>query len=215
MAKSNKLKNVKAVKQMLNGEHRFQTKKTYYFGNASETAEKAKKREVGDRWTEDLPSGGKIYWEQMDGYRRKSLESWDRQELGDELREYISSFSSCPKEYCTCTAPNPLDEKFRAKMGMCFDCVVTMETKLQVDGKFDEYAKTKMFENVKAYIKDMDAEFSKWKVDIQGNFDFVNGDETMETWKSTNSNALIERMEAEYNEMREMLLTNYNPENLR
>ena len=48
MAKSNKLQNIKAVKQMLEGTHKFQTKKSIGFSDAKQKAEKNQKREVGD-----------------------------------------------------------------------------------------------------------------------------------------------------------------------
>ena len=46
MAKSNKLQNIKAVKEMIAGTHKFQTKKTTGFSDAKEAAEKNKKRAV-------------------------------------------------------------------------------------------------------------------------------------------------------------------------
>ena len=40
MAKSNKLQNIKAVKEMIAGTHKFQTKKTIEFTDAKQKAEK-------------------------------------------------------------------------------------------------------------------------------------------------------------------------------
>jgi len=164
MAK-NKLQNIKAVKQLLAGEHRTQTRKSFYFGDAEKVGEKAKPRKVGDRWTEDL--GDKvIYWEQMQGYRRRSTTSWDKKEMFDKLRAELNSFTNCPKETCTCKVPNPIDLKFRSKMGMCFECVTKMELEMQINGEFDMYAKKKMFENVKSYKREMEVEMEKEKDDM-------------------------------------------------
>ena len=208
---SKKLQNIKAIKQLLAGEHRTQTRKTFYYGDAEDKGKKTKIRNVGDRWVEEFKNGTKIYWEQMKGYRRSSSTSWKRRDMFQKLQEELKSFSSCPKEICTCKNPNNLDEKFRRKMGMCFDCVLKMELDMQIDGKFDKYADEKMFKNVKAYINDMDIEMTRWKEDVRGKMSFANGDETIEDWESNNSEALIKRMETEYNEMRKMLLENYDP----
>ena len=168
-------------------------------------------RKVGERWEESF---GKetIYWEQMNGYRKRSTTPWDMQEVWDDLRSYTTTFAKCPKDNCTCIQPNPLDEKFRKKMGMCFDCVTKLELKMQLDGDFDQYAKKKMYENVKAYIKDLDSEMATWKKDVSGKIEFANGDSTIETWSSTDSTAMIKRMDDEYMAMRETLLSNYDPD---
>ena len=59
MAKSNKLQNIKAIKEMLAGTHKFQTKKTIGFSDAKESAEKNKKRNIGDIWEEKI--GDTVY----------------------------------------------------------------------------------------------------------------------------------------------------------
>ena len=41
MGKTNKLQNIKAIQQMLEGNHKFQTKKTTGFSDAKETARKS------------------------------------------------------------------------------------------------------------------------------------------------------------------------------
>ena len=60
---SKKLKNVKAVKEMVAGTHKSQTKTTVGFGETKTVV----KREVGDRWTDD---NGNV-WEQKKGYKVK------------------------------------------------------------------------------------------------------------------------------------------------
>lgn len=211
MAK-NKLRNIEAVQQMLAGKHRTQTRKQFYFGDAETAAEKSKVRAVGEQWTEDRGDGRKIYWEQREGYRVQSNHSWEQQKMNQEWRDYLRTFRNCPKETCTCMAPTRVDEKFRAMMGMCLDCVTEYETKLQIEGKFKEYAREKQFENVKAYIRDVESELERWKADIQTKSTFVNGDETLETWSTDNPQIMIDRMQAEFDEMKRMLMENYDPE---
>ena len=54
-----------------------------------------------------------------------------------ELHQYLNEFPNCPKETCTCGMPKRLDEKMRKIHGMCFDCVVSMEHKIRIEGKWD------------------------------------------------------------------------------
>ena len=49
-----------------------------------------------------------------------------------------------------------LDDKFWRIMGHCFDCQVDIENRMRMEGTFEEYAKTKMLENQKAYLKDLE-----------------------------------------------------------
>lgn len=203
-----KLKNIKAIQEMLAGEHRTQTRKTFFMDSDTwEAKQQAAKvvRKVGDRWIEEGANGRKTYVEQKDGYRVKSNMDWEKQELFDKIRKESRTFMSCPKEMCTCINPSALDERFRRKMGMCHDCVVEMETRLKMHGKFDDYAKTKMRENAKAYFRDMEVEFERWKADIRSKMSFANGDTTIETWQSENPEILISKMEAEFNELKEMI----------
>ena len=59
----------------------------------------------------------------------------------------------CPE--CDKTMKKKLDNKFWRMMGHCFDCQVKIENKLRVEGKWEEYEKKKIFENKKAYLKDL------------------------------------------------------------
>ena len=60
----------------------------------------------------------------------------------------------CPK--CQKTMKKRLDDKFWRMMGHCFDCQVEYENKLRVKGEFKEYAYSKMLENQKSQLKDLE-----------------------------------------------------------
>ena len=55
---SNKLQNVKAVREMLEGTHKFQTKKTTGFSDADATSKKNERHEIGSVWEEKDPTSG-------------------------------------------------------------------------------------------------------------------------------------------------------------
>jgi ribosomal protein L37AE/L43A len=60
----------------------------------------------------------------------------------------------CPK--CKKAMKKKLDNKFWRLMNHCFDCQIDFENKLRMEGKFDDWAQSKMLENQKAYLKDLE-----------------------------------------------------------
>ena len=136
-----KIENVQDVKKLLAGEHDSQNR--VQVGYAGEKSEDTETRKVGDKW---FDSDGNE-WEQKNGYKVKLGKQWQQ-----ELHEYLTQFKNCPKETCTCSMPKRLDEKMRMIHGMCFDCVVDMEHKLRLEGKWDEYENRKVKENALAWL---------------------------------------------------------------
>ena len=60
----------------------------------------------------------------------------------------------CPE--CKKTMKKKLDDKFWRMMGHCFDCQVDLENKLRIKGEFSEWAQSKMLENQKAQLIDLE-----------------------------------------------------------
>ena len=60
----------------------------------------------------------------------------------------------CPK--CQKAMKKKLDDKFWRMMGHCFDCQIDYENQLRIKGEFDNWAESKMLENQKAYLKDLE-----------------------------------------------------------
>jgi len=150
MAKTNKLQNIKAVQQMMDGTHKFQTKKTVGFSDTAATQKRNERHEIGDTW-EDVDAKGNIHVvEQHDGFRtRKSKNS---AVLG-KVREELRLFPNC-SETCKGADPNYyLNKKMRSIHGMCFNCVVDMEHELKKQGKFEEYAQKRIEANALAWLE--------------------------------------------------------------
>lgn len=205
-----KLQNVKAISDLLQGQHKSQTKKTFGWSDAAVTGEKNKKREVGEVWEETNPVTGVTYrWEQRDGYRVKTSSNFG--EFAKEIRDFLHSFPNCPKETCTCSNPTRLDEKFKKKMGMCEDCVISMETNLKIKGSFDHYAKEKMRQNAESFFKQYDVEVENIKKELTKPITFVeNADGGVEKWESSNPRALTEQIDAQYNEYKTKIMEKLN-----
>lgn len=181
-----KLQNIKAVKEMIAGNHRTQTKNTVAFNDEKQFI----KREVGEQWTDDE---GNI-WEQKKGYKIK---------LGklSELRNEINTFPKCQKEVCTCMNPNRNDLKMKAIHGMCFDCVIDMEHQLKIEGKYEEYERQKILDNGKAWLKQAELEKEALKVAIKARY--INEDGSVEEWDGVSWEEMEEKIENEFRIFRE------------
>ena len=67
----------------------------------------------------------------------------------------------CPK--CKKTMKKKLDRKFWSTQGHCFDCQIDYENQLRIKGEFDNWAESKMLENQKAYLKDLEQSIDEFE----------------------------------------------------
>ena len=160
-----KLRNIDAIKKMLDGTHRTQTKTSVSLN----TSEAPIKREVGERWVDE---NGKE-WEQRQGYKISVTKALD-----------VLAETRMP-EHCTkCSNPmtkKNLDEKFWRIHKMCFDCVVDMEHQLRIEGKYDEYERQKIRENAMSWLRDAEKDVEDL-VSAYRYASFVNQDGSVEKW---------------------------------
>ena len=186
---SKKLKNVKAVREMIAGTHKTQTKTNVSFGEKKTFV----KREVGDRWTDD---DGTL-WEQKKGYKVK---------LGklSELRQNLNKFPNCKKEICTCTNPKRNDIKMKTIHGMCFDCVIQMEHELKIEGKYEEYEREKILANMKSWLKGAEVEKEALKTALKAKF--VNEDGSIEEWNEMSWEDVEKKIDNEFRLFKENYL---------
>lgn len=212
MANSSKLKNIDAINRMLRGEHKTQTKKVFGYRNIEKAQEDALIRKIGETWNEYDADGRLIaIWEQHEGWRSKRPPMSDS---AQETRDYLRKFNNCPKETCTCTNPTSLDKKFKLKLGMCFDCVTELETKMKIGGTFDSYAADKVYQNVQAFFRDRDQELEDMKRSVKSGYGFSLESGEVESWNSENPQAMIDQIESGYLEYKQRTLEFYNPDKL-
>lgn len=191
---NSKLQNVKAVKQMLEGTHKFQTKKVFGYNKA------AVKRKVGERWTDE----NGYTWEQKDGFKIKHGKL-------DELRTYLQKFPSCPKENCTCGTPSQADLKMKAFHGMCLDCVIDKEHKIRLEGDkaWREYERGKMKDNARSWLKESKKQVGD-VISIMEKTEFVNADGSMEKWESDfDPKKFKKNVEKDFKKFEKELLKNF------
>ena len=181
-----KLKNIKAVSEMLSGQHKTQTKKSISFADKV-----VERREVGETWIDDKNQK----WEQRNGYKVKI---WKMA----KLREELNSFPNCNKETCTTTEPSRADLKMKAIHGMCLNCVVEMEHQLKLDGKYEEYEKKKLLANAEAWLKQAEMEKEVIKSTLQASF--INEDGSIEKWnEGMTEEEVVEKIDNEFKTFKE------------
>jgi hypothetical protein len=198
-----KLQNIKAIREMLDGKHRTQTRTKIGFSDTEVSAEKAKKREVGEIWEEYDEHGQLVcIWEQKQGYRIKSGVLKDAVE---DIRTYLNSYPNCLED-CRTKDKNytKLDKRFRAKFGRCADCQFRIETRLKQQGKFKEYEREQMLRNAEAFFKQADVEIETVYNQIAGESHFANSDGRIEVWNGNKDQA--EKMRNEYYEYKKIAI---------
>lgn len=186
-----KIDSIQDVKKLLDGKHESQNK--IAVGYIGEKTENDKDRKIGDKWFDE--DGNE--WEQKNGYKVKLGKEWQQ-----ELHNYLNTFQNCPKETCTCGMPKKIDEKMKAIHGMCFDCVIDMEHKIRLEGKWDEYEKRKVKENAIAWLKEAEKDKDAIANELS-RMEFTNDFGDNEKWKTPlNKEELLEKIEKEFAEFR-------------
>jgi len=198
---SNKLQNVKAIKQMLAGEHRTQTRKSIYTGKTNTSkSEVIESFEDGKPkvWIETDAKGFRTKVTQHDGFTTRQPEN----SILKKVQEALTVPEKCPS--CGKNMRDHekrLNFKFYFKRGKCFDCVIKEEREIKQQGPeaWKQYQKEIMLANAEAWFKDTDKEVEIVKQQVK---------ET--TWENADGerneidiSSFIERIEKDYNKLKE------------
>jgi hypothetical protein len=209
---SKKLQNVKAISQMLDGTHKFQTKKTVGFSDVEKTAKENERHLVGDVWEEVDTTGITYIVEQRDGFRvRKPKNS----EIFQEIRQELRAFPNCRKDVCTCAGSHQLDQKMRKIHGMCFDCTIEMEHEMKSAGTYEEYERQKVRENALAWLASAERDVEMLKQAYTQASQFVSsGNGDVETWtEKMTPEEFEETVQKQFDKFKENFLNNLNNKN--
>jgi hypothetical protein len=168
---SKKLQNIKAIKQMLAGEHKFQQRKTTYFGKETSNISEEEILEKFDDgtpkvWIETKTNGTRIKVTQHDGFKSRVPEN----SVMEEVREMLRVPDECPK--CGTNMREKemkLNFKFYHKRGKCFGCVLKEEREIKSKGKeaWKKYENKIMKSNAEAWFKDTDKEVEILKTQMK------------------------------------------------
>lgn len=198
-----KLQNIKAVREMLAGEHRTQTRKQFAFN------EKSIRREIGDKWEEYDENGNIIcIWEQKDGYRLKTRPIT---EIMAQVRNDLQAFPNCLHDKCKTKKKTALDYKFRALFGRCANCQFEVERDMKLNGTYKDYEKQRMLNNAKAFFENHDSELNDVVKYVSEGGDYVNSDGTIEHWQG--STEVADKMKEQYLKYKDYVLKKLKDEN--
>ncbi len=168
---SNKLQNIKAIKQLLTGEHKSQRRKSTYFGKTKkETKEEdiLERFENGDPkvWIETNESGHRTRVTKHDGFTSRVPDN----SIMDSVREMLRVPDKCP----TCGTKmrdeeKALNFKFWFKRQKCFGCVLTEERQIKSKGEeaWKKYQSKIMKANAESWFKDCDKEVEILKTQMK------------------------------------------------
>jgi len=83
----------------------------------------------------------------------------------DKLKSYIKYPLVCPncKEHFELTN---LNKKMFHVHGTCFDCVIKMETKLKLEGKYEEYEYNLMNQNRTSYLEEFERALTEYETSL-------------------------------------------------
>ena len=171
-----KLNNVKAVNQMIRGEHRTQTRKTKGY------EKKSIERQIGESWVDK--NGQK--WIQKNGYKAKVGKL-------NKIRN-VATVSLCPQ--CDKKLTN-FDKQFVTREGKCHDCIVKEETLMVCEGYvkkepiYEQWEREKIRKNVNSFLQDASKDVEMLKKKFTKT-DYVNSDGTIDKWRLPESVEAIE-----------------------
>jgi len=167
------LKNTQALRQMLDGTHKSQTKISV---PVSEKSPEIIQRTVGEKWTDE----DGVDWEQKDGFKIK---------LGklNDIREELKTFPNCyeREQGRECTKNSitaiPQDWKMKSITGRCLDCQISYEHKLKMSGEYEKYEKQKIYDNAISWLKEAERDKDVVKEAFR-QIGYSNPDGSFEKW---------------------------------
>jgi hypothetical protein len=135
----------------------------------------------GDVW-EDV--WGKT-WTIQNGIKRTVTKN-------SRLKELAMLPMSCPN--CgNLMKVTDLNKKMWAIHRECFDCIITRETRLKSEGKWEEYERSQMTANIKTSLEDFEAAIDQWYSD---NDTFVTEAGDVEAWSGGDKAKIYEELKA-------------------
>ena len=207
---SSKLQNIKAVKQLLAGTHKSQTRKSIYTGS---TKTEISEDEIIERfdngkpkiWIETSTTGTRTRVTQHDGFKSREPEN----SILKTVQDALAVPEKCPK--CETKMRNEekrLNFKFWYSRKMCFGCVLTEERRIKAKGEqaWQEYQNKIMSANAEAWFHDTDKEVEILKQSVKetvwGNADGERGE--------VDISSTIERIETDYTKLKETIRNQFS-----
>lgn len=149
-----------------------------------------------DKHTEDHKEGD--VWEEAG--RKWTIKNGIKQNVTklDRIKNLAILPLNCP----SCNGVMPVDDinkKMYSIHRMCLDCVVKMEAKIKLEGKWDEYAKNIMNSNKNASLEDFERALEAW---MHEKDTFVSEDGEVESWQGGDKKKMFEEIRANLDKLK-------------
>ena len=92
-----------------------------------------------------------------------------------------------------------LNKKMYAIHRMCLNCVIEMEAKIKLEGKWEEYAKNIMNSNKNASLEEFEMALDAW---MQEKDTFVSEDGDIESWNGGDKKKMFEEIKANLDKLK-------------
>jgi hypothetical protein len=159
---------------------------------------KEAERNEGDVWMED----GKE-WTIKGGIKQTNTKL-------DGIKKLFTTPMLCP--VCGGRMKDKLDKKMYHLQGKCFSCVQAYETKLKLEGKYEEYANKIMIDNAKTFLE----EAKEYVQEIQNqNTEFVTEAGLKEDWGGPQVNQqVVEHINKEISDLEDLITSRESNQNI-
>jgi hypothetical protein len=137
-------------------------------------------RKEGDVWEE----GGR-QWTIKNGIKQTVTKM-------DSIKNLAIIPLSCP-ECKKHMKADDINKKMYAIHRRCFDCVVEMETRIKIEGRWDEYSKNQMTSNKNASLEDFEKAVEAW---MQERDTFVSEQGDIESWSGGDKKKMLQEIKA-------------------
>lgn len=145
-------------------------------------------RKEGDVWEE----GGKP-WTIKNGIKQSITKL-------DKFKHLIGLPLTCP-----CCKKSMKSDELNKKMysihKMCLDCVVEMEAKLKIEGKFDEYQKNIVNSNKNASLEDFEKALESW---LEEKDTYVSEQGDIENWSGGDKTTIYKELKERIDEWKKV-----------
>jgi hypothetical protein len=157
--------------------------RTQVLGGWEATVEEHKE---GDTWEED----GKK-WTIKNGIKQSITKL-------DKFKHLISLPLTCP----SCKKPmkaNELNKKMYSVHKVCLNCVIDMESKLKLEGKYEEYEKNILNMNKNASLEEFEQALDSW---VEEKDTFVTEQGDIESWQGGDKAQIYKQLKEKIQEFR-------------
>jgi len=134
------------------------------------------------------------------GYEKQNEDHKEGDVWEDKFKHLIGLPLTCP-----CCKKSMKSDELNKKMysihKMCLDCVVEMEAKLKIEGKFDEYQKNIVNSNKNASLEDFEKALESW---LEEKDTYVSEQGDIENWSGGDKTTIYKELKERIDEWKKV-----------